>query len=292
MLGALTPMRQHNCVSALVFRGVELPIDDQKLARAYNRGLAHEKAGRADLAAKAWRECMMLDPQDAGGASVRLASLGLGPEPDGAPAAYVTTLFDQHADVFDDILVEALGYAVPLMVPDRLSALGHSKFSRMLDIGCGTGLTGLAMRDRVGVIAGADLSEAILAVADERGCYDDLYVAEAQAFLEEWDEEAFDLITATDVLPYLGSLERLARGLAAASTQGAVVVLSSETLPAAAFGDKGWRVGPHQRFHHSPLYIERVLGGSGFSTLECSEIIVRTDEGVPQPGHLVIARKT
>jgi predicted TPR repeat methyltransferase len=263
-----------------------------RLARAYNRGLAHEKAGRADLAAKAWRECLTIDPDDAGGASVRLASLGLGPEPDGAPPAYVATLFDQHAQVFDDILVDALGYAVPLMVPDRLSALGFVRFARMLDLGCGTGLAGAAMRGRVDQITGIDLAEEMLAMADERGGYDDLYVAEAQAFLEQWDEAPFDLITATDVLPYLGSLERLASGLAAASTPNAIVVLSSETLPATAFNAKGWRVGPHQRFHHSPDYIEAVLNRNGFATLERSDIIVRSDEGVPQPGHLVIAQKS
>jgi predicted TPR repeat methyltransferase len=268
-----------------------MAVDEAGLARAYNRGLAHEKAGRAELAAKAYRECLALDPDDAGGVSVRLASLGLGPEPDGAPAAYVATLFDQHADVFDDILVEALGYAVPLMVPDRLQALGRARFERMLDLGCGTGLTALAMRDRAAFIAGVDLSEAILGVADDRGVYDDLYVAEAQAFLEEWDEAPFDLITATDVLPYLGSLERLAAGLAHAAAPGAVIFLSSETLPPPAFARQGWRVGPHQRFHHDPAYVEAALSATGFAMLERLDITVRTDEGDPQPGHVFVAVK-
>jgi predicted TPR repeat methyltransferase len=268
-----------------------MAIDDVQLARAYNRGLAHEKAGRKDLAAKAYLECLQIDPDDAGGVSVRLASLGLGPEPDGAPAAYVTTLFDQHAEVFDDILVEALGYAVPLMVPDRLTALGFGRFSRMLDLGCGTGLTGLAMAERAEFITGVDLSEAIIEQADERECYDDLYVGEVQDFLEEWDEAPFDLITATDVLPYLGSLERFARGLAKAATESAVIFLSSETLPAEQFEAKGWRVGPHQRFHHAPEYVESTLAQVGFKILERNEIVVRTDEGVPQPGHIFVASK-
>lgn len=39
--------------------------------------------------------------------------------------------------------------------------------------------------------------------------YETLYVAEAEDFLEDNDDEPFDIITATDVLPYLGALEPL-----------------------------------------------------------------------------------
>ncbi|MGL4405380.1 MAG: S-adenosylmethionine-dependent methyltransferase, partial [Notoacmeibacter sp.] len=106
-----------------------MPVDDEKVSKAYNRGLKNEKAGRFDLAAKAYRECLALDPDDFGGVSVRLASIGEGPQPDGAPPAYVATLFDQHAEVFDEILVEQLGYAVPLMVPDRLTLLKLDQFN-------------------------------------------------------------------------------------------------------------------------------------------------------------------
>jgi predicted TPR repeat methyltransferase len=40
------------------------------------------------------------------------------------PEAYVTTLFDQHAEVFDKVLVEDLGYHVPLLLRQRLIELG------------------------------------------------------------------------------------------------------------------------------------------------------------------------
>jgi predicted TPR repeat methyltransferase len=265
--------------------------DDEKLTRAYNRGLKNEKAGKIVLAAKAYRECLELDPVDFGGAAVRLASLGQGPDPDGAPPAYVATLFDQHADVFDDILVEQLGYAVPLMVPDRLTALKLERFSRMLDLGCGTGLTGEAMRDRVDTIIGVDLSEAILGIADERGCYDDLYLGEAVAFVAGWDEAPFDLITATDVLPYLGSLAVMFEGVAKALNTAGVFVFSTETLSDDVFGNRDWKVGPHQRFHHKLSYVEAVLKVAGLNVLHCEVIVVRTDEGQPQYGHLVMAGK-
>ena len=265
--------------------------DNEKLTRAYNRGLKNEKAGKIALAAKAYRECLELDPDDFGGAAIRLASMGEGPDPDGAPAAYVAILFDQHADVFDDILVEQLGYAVPLMVPDRLTALNLNHFHRMLDIGCGTGLTGEAMRARADTIIGVDLSEAVLGIADERGCYDDLYLGEAVAFLQGWDEAPFDLIAATDVLPYLGSLEMMFAGAAKALNKNGVLVFSTETLGDEMFGERNWKVGPHQRFHHQLSYVETVLTENGLQVLHSETIVVRTDEGEPQYGHLVLAAK-
>ena len=268
-----------------------MPIDDEKLTRAYNRGLKNEKAGKIALAAKAYRECLELDPEDFGGVSVRLASIGEGPQPDGAPAAYVATLFDQHADVFDDILVEQLGYAVPLMVPDRLSGLKHDHFPRMLDLGCGTGLTGEAMRARSDFIVGVDLSEAILGMADERGCYDDLYLGEAVAFIVGWDEAPFDLITATDVLPYLGSLEPMFEAVSKGLNSNGVFLVSTETLSDEAFGTRNWKVGPHQRFHHKLNYVEATLNSVGLTVLHQEVIVVRTDEGEPQLGHLLIAQK-
>ncbi len=44
-----------------------------------------------------------------------------------------------HADVFDNVLVDQLHYCVPLLVRQRIQALGLGPFKRVLDLGCGTG---------------------------------------------------------------------------------------------------------------------------------------------------------
>ena len=266
-------------------------IENDRLARAYERGLRHEKSGRADLAEKAYRECLALDPADHGGVSVRLAALGRADVPERAPAAYVETLFDQHAEVFDDILVEQLGYCVPLMVRAGLDRVGAGPFARMLDLGCGTGLAGGALRDRCDHISGVDLAEQMVAVADERDVYDDLYVGDAIAFVQDWDEAPFDLVTATDMLPYLGALEALMSAVSAVLVEGGLFVFSTETLPDTAFGDLDYVVGRHHRFHHRLGYVESTALAAGFTLLGDEEIVVRHDEGEPQPGHLVMIRK-
>ena len=263
-------------------------IDEEALAEAYNRALALEKAGDVDAAVAAYREVLDIDPDDHGGAAVRMAALGRGETPPRAPDAYVETLFDQHAESFEDILVEQLGYAVPVMVRQRLQELKLGPFKRMLDLGCGTGLTGGTLRDMVDDITGIDISENMVEVAHEKDLYETLYVAEVEDFLEDNDDEPFDLITATDVLPYLGALEPLFFGAAENMLPGGIFVFSSEALPE---GDgRTYIVGPHQRFLHAEDYIRGRLADTGFELIDIGEINVRMQDGQPSPGHLVIAR--
>lgn len=265
-------------------------IDEEALAEAYNRALALEKAGDVDAAVSAYQDVLAIDPEDHGGAAVRIAALGRGETPPRAPDAYVETLFDQHAESFEDILVEQLGYAVPTMVRQRLQALELGPFKRMLDLGCGTGLTGGTLRDMADDITGIDISENMVEIAHEKDLYETLYVAEVEDFLEDNDDEPFDLITATDVLPYLGALEPLFFGAAENMIAGGIFVFSSETLPDDVMAGRPYMVGPHQRFVHSEAYVRERLTATGFDIVEISEINVRMQDGHPSPGHLVIAR--
>ncbi|QCL94120.1 class I SAM-dependent DNA methyltransferase [Agrobacterium tumefaciens] len=265
-------------------------IDEEALAEAYNRALALEKAGDVDAAVKAYEEVLAIDPDDHGGAAVRIAAMGRGETPPKAPDAYVETLFDQHAEAFEDILVEQLGYAVPMMVRQRLQTLNLGPFKRLLDLGCGTGLTGEALRDLADDITGIDISENMVEIAHEKDLYETLYVAEAEDFLEDNDDEPFDIITATDVLPYLGALEPLFFGAAENLNAGGLLIFSSETLPEATLAGRPYMVGPHQRFAHAETYVRERLAATGFEVLEVTDINVRMQDGNPTPGHLVIAK--
>ncbi|MCA1371243.1 class I SAM-dependent methyltransferase [Bradyrhizobium sp. BRP14] len=265
-------------------------IDEEALAAAYYRALSLEKSGHFDAAAAAYREVLELDPEDHGGAAVRLASMGRGDTPLKAPDAYVATLFDQHAEVFDNVLVDQLDYCVPLLVRQRIQALGLGPFKRVLDLGCGTGLTGGALRDMAEDITGVDLSENMVEIAHEKDLYETLYVAEAVDFLDDNDDEPFDLIVATDVLPYIGALEPLFFGAVDNLVPGGLLIFSSETLPAEAFGGRAYVVGPHQRFAHSETYLRDRLTATGFEVIDISDITVRMEEGEPTAGQLLIAR--
>lgn len=268
----------------------ELP-DDHPLAIAYNRGLDLQKAGDMDGAAQAFREALELDPADHGGLVFRLAAMGFGDLPAILSPAYVATLFDQAADTFDETLVEKLGYAVPMLVRERIEAHGLGPWQRLLDLGCGTGLMGASLSDMAPHLTGIDLSEAILKQAAERECYDDFYVGDAVSFLNEGPLDAgrWDLITATDVLPYIGALEDFFVGVERMLAPGGAIVFSTETLVPDTFEGRDWTIGTGYRYAHHPDYIARHLAAIGCNICEQGLITVRTDNGEPVPGHLVMA---
>ncbi|MEM7269187.1 MAG: methyltransferase [Pseudomonadota bacterium] len=259
-------------------------MSDDPLAEAYERGLAHEKAGRAEEAAAAYRQALALDANDPGGVALRLAALGHGAAPDKAPPAYVATLFDQHAEVFDLILVDQLEYGVPMLIRERLQTHALGPFANMLDLGCGTGLAAIAVEDMCERFTGVDLAEGMIEVADEKEIFNDLFIADAVNFLDG-TEGTYDLIIAADVLPYLGDAAPLFRGVAARLNPGGVFAFSTETRQM----EEDWRIIPSHRYAHALPYIERQIAKAGLKMLEALEINVREEEGEPSPGHLILA---
>ncbi|ERM86308.1 class I SAM-dependent DNA methyltransferase [Brucella abortus] len=268
------------------------PLDQEALAEAYNRALALEKAGDFDAAAKAYEEVLQIAPDDHGGAAVRLASMGRGAVPLKAPDAYVATLFDQHAEMFDTILVDQLGYDVPLQLREMLLEMDDAfNAERMLDLGCGTGLSADALDDMAAHKTGVDISENMIEVAYEKGDYDALFVGEAVRFLESTEEENWDLIVATDVLPYMGELERFFAGVTEHLNSGGHFGFSSETLDDNRLAGRAFVVGDYQRFAHAQSYVRAMLDSHGMDCIRCEDITVRSEQGAPVPGHLYIARR-
>lgn len=271
-------------------------VDEDALAEAYNKGLELEKAGDLDGAEGYYREALKLDPSDPGGVSIRLAAMGRDPSPESMPEAYVSTLFDQHADVFDDILVEQLGYCVPILLRERVRQLEIGPFRRLLDLGCGTGLTGVAFCDHADHLTGVDLSERIVELAYDREVYEDLYVGEAVSFLEEFEEDdgtrpLWDFIAATDVFPYLGAIEPIVKAAADRLEPGGYFGFSTETLPAEVLEGRDFMVGRKQRFAQGEDYLLKTLAEHEFKVLSIEPITVRMEDGEPVPGHMVVARK-
>lgn len=260
----------------------------EALADAYNRGLDLEKNGDIAGAIAAYREALALNPDDPGGLAVRLAALGAGPTPETASPAYVELLFEQHAGNFEDILVRQLHYDVPNLLRKKFAALDLTPFGRALDLGCGTGLCAVAMNDCVKEIIGIDIAETMVDFAEDKDIYDGLYVGEVVDFLEDNEEDPFDLVIAADVLPYLGAVERLFKGVAAMLDPEGVFAFSTEML---AKAEGTYAVGPNRRFLHAESYLRQRLMDAGFTVLAMDEINVRNEDERPSPGHLVVARK-
>jgi predicted TPR repeat methyltransferase len=262
-------------------------IFEQALERAphwapawFALGEAREKLGDAEGAADAFRSALATDPSDAQGAAARLALIGRGEAPRALPQAYVARLFDDYAPRFDAHLTDSLAYRAPTLLADALdSAAPGRRFAHALDIGCGTGLMGQAVRGRVDHLTGVDLSPGMIAKARERGLYDALEVGDATAFLNCQRRPAFNLILAADSLVYMGDLEPAFAATAMALNSGGLIAFSLETWE----GD-GFRLSASMRFAHGRAYVEQTAAAVGLRAIRIEEASARREGGREAPG--------
>ncbi len=253
-----------------------------------------EKSGRIEAAVDALRNTLRLNPEDIFGASLKLALLGATETPEQPPSVYVERLFDDYAERFDHALVEKLGYSVP----EKLAAVigrvnGGGRFRHVTDLGCGTGLFGERIRDRADFLEGFDLSANMLAKAEAKGVYDRL--AQADLSLAPEDSGVFggleqrraDLVSAADVLMYLGNLEGVFVIADRLLAPGGLFAFSVED----AGGADGFVLRPSLRYAHPEAYIASLCKESGLSMIATERTIIRRDAGEPIAGILFLARK-
>jgi predicted TPR repeat methyltransferase len=203
-----------------------------------------------------------------------------------APEDYITSYFDKFAETFDRQLVEALGYRCPeqlyaIVVTE--AARQRVPISRIVDLGCGTGLAGPLLARFGGSLTGVDLSRGMLAKARERAVYDSLVSSEVVAYLEAQPEEAFDLVFAADVLIYIGDLAPLIAHVARVLAPGRFFALSIEQENTS----ETFQILPSGRFAHQPAYVLDLCRGS-FILRHREPTILRLEAGKPVEGMLML----
>lgn len=243
----------------------------------------HQAAGDAAAAVAAWEAALAADPADALGAGLKRDLARAVPLTEAMPSAFVETLFDQYADRFDAALVERLDYRAPELLAEALeSAHPGRRFASVMDLGCGTGLMGAAIRGRAGHLAGVDISSAMLAQAQAKGLYDRLEKQDLTLLPPE--PARHDLILAADVFAYLGALEQIVGWCAAALAPGGVLAFSVEAEDQAPL-----TLRESRRFAHSPAYLDEVLRAAGLSVLAMQPAVLRKDRGEDIHGLIVLA---
>ncbi len=248
-------------------------------ARRVPRGGRRRGSGGRSLAT-----VQRLDPLDHAGAALKLALAGRTPEARSVPGAFVETLFDQYAERYDASLGGALGYRAPgLLAAAILAERPH--FGLAIDLGCGTGLMGECLRALCRRLEGVDISAAMLRKARARNVYDRLVKADLQSFRHEGDPA--DLVTAADVLLYVGALDRMFAGVAGMLAKSGLFAFSVELLE----GEGGFALRPTRRFAHSRSYVTDRLVECGLSPLSVEAGIVRQDRGQPVEGLFVVAAR-
>src|SRR6185312_6133226 len=177
--------------------------------------------------------------------------------------AYVRNLFDKYAGRFDHELVETLGYNAPALLRgalDRIAGDGR-RYARALDLGCGTGLMGEAIRGRVSELIGVDLSPNMIEAAKRKNIYDRLIASDLiECLLAE--TAPFDLIPAADVFVYLPDLNPIFKAAAEKLSASGLIAFTVET-----HDGEGAILRDTLRFAHGERHLRAAAESAGLKVL-------------------------
>lgn len=200
---------------------------------------------------------------------------------------YVQELFDHYSHTFERELVEVLEYRAPSLAREMMEDICGPglHFHNMADLGCGTGLSGLAFRNCVQTMVGMDISEKMIQQAQRQNCYDRLLQGDVITLLNGLDI-TFDLFLATDVVVYFGALDTLFATLQKRAEKGAYFVFSTEKHDSG----NGFAVQKTGRFAHSRNYIRDVAKSCNWTLIREKEIPLRRQEGGWITGNLFVVQ--
>jgi predicted TPR repeat methyltransferase len=259
---------------------------DHLLSRAYLRlgGLLNQM-GHTDQAIAVYARWLKADPTNPSAQHMYAAASGKN-VPERCDSRYVTSMFDDFASSFDEIL-ESLDYTAPQLLRAAL-APGVELRQGMLDVldaGCGTGLCGPLLRSMAGFLVGVDLSSQMLAKARARNVYDELVQAELSAFMGSRPQR-FDVVNCADTLTYFGALEEVMAAARGCLRPAGCFAFTVEAMPEGV--SNSFMLTMTGRYAHSGGYLREVMALAGFSEIECRSVELRKEAGANVRGYLCI----
>lgn len=190
---------------------------------------------------------------------------------------YTQKLFDNFADNYELVLAN-IGYRLPREFREITGPVEGT----IVDFGCGSGLIGVAYKTDFSHLIGVDLSEKMLALAEEKNCYERLAREDILSFgKRELSTIRPKLITAADVCCYIEDLEPVFKvckkyPLIFSIEQASDNVEKSKLLPTG-------------RFQHNPQYIAKLLV-KYYGTIEQHPTILRKENNEDVKGMIFYCR--
>jgi predicted TPR repeat methyltransferase len=215
-----------------------------------------------------------------------LAALRDEAPPPRMPDECIRKTFSGFSSHYDSKMREQLSYQAPERLQDLIRAeIGDASGLEILDIGCGTGLSGVGLKERAARLTGIDLSPEMIEVARGRGIYDRLEVAEIIAWLNHTQGQ-FDLITACDCMVYFGDLQPVATAAARQLKPGGRFAFTMER------GEKyPFHLTDSGRYTHHPEHVREVAAQAGLTVDRLEEGFLRKECGIAVTGLYALLRK-
>ncbi len=215
-------------------------------------------------------------------------AIARGETPPTQPLQMTVELFDRYAGYFDKQLVGKLKYRLPRRVAEILHARYPDRHLSVLDLGCGTGLTGVYLGKISGPLIGVDVSSKMLDQAAKHRVYTTLRQNDLLAELRETAADTYDCVTANDVFIYVGDLSEVIPAVFPVVRKGGVFIFSCES---ADEGEGDLVLRPSKRYAHSRSSIERLCQAAGFGTYTIEPIDLRFDNTVAIAGFIAVVEK-
>jgi len=271
-----------------------LGSDGNNAALLIARLQAFLRAGLKEYALKDADALCALDPDNKEWLFYR--AIARGEVPLTQPSARIARVFDEIASRFDQIAVVNLKYKLPRDVALRILEWHADRKADVLDLGCGTGLLGVALGAMDGVLVGVDLSLGMIEQASRHGVYIKFHHVNVVDALHATPEGLYDVITALDVLPFVGALEAVVPDAFRILQVGGRFVFSceSETAVDGKNSDEavpGFSLLPSYRFAHRRGYVQSLVSKAGFQNVVVEDVVLRQEPTGPVHGFLVIAQK-
>src|SRR5580692_8751943 len=136
-----------------------------------------------------------------------------------------------------------------------LDAAGAGQGTRLLDVGCGSGLTLVLARERGALPSGVDISPGLLGIARDRLPDADLREADMESL--PFGDAAFDAVTGVNAFQFAGDPRRALREAARVTRPGGRVVASLFAAPERSQGTvvheaMSALIPPEQAADHAP----------------------------------------
>jgi len=258
-------------------------------------GFTFMQSGRTAEAIACFQKTIRFEP-DNGMALHMIASL-TGSNPPHPPSQYVEKLFDGFANTFDAHL-RSLQYETPNDLVTLLlqrAAPGQRKWN-ILDLGCGTGLVGLAVAPYANQLVGVDLSAKMLEKARVRNLYHRLEHLDLTSMMANEISSSYDLVISADTFIYVGKLDDVVREVKRLLRPGGFFAFSVEALEASltVAARQGVKLeyqlqkNPSCRYAHSSEYISRLAFDNNLKLCALKTAHVRKSQGTSIHGYLVL----
>ena len=134
-------------------------------------------------------------------------------------------MYDRWAKVYDRDLKDG-EYQQPTRCATALRAQIDNKKAKILDVGCGTGLSGLALAE-IGFteLDGCDLSQGMLDKAASLGVYGRLFTCDLNQPPLEVEDEVYDAVTAVGVFSFGHIMPQAVDELLRVTRPGGIIII-------------------------------------------------------------------